>query len=146
MSNTDFIIFKQHKFLRNIFSDQELAASDSIKDLKNFHAMFCQFLKIATLLPNVLNTVCGSCFQNVDSCFGDEDFSAFYRQTCADCENFEELKEVVASVEVKHNTRIKIPKFKLQIYVFVYQRLMGFPTASRRFAEFERLTTLDLYK
>ena len=39
------------------------------------------------------------------------------------------MKEAIASVEVKHNARIKIPKFTLQIYAFVYQRLMNFPTA-----------------
>ena len=92
----------------------------------------------------MLNTVCSSCFENVDGCFDDEDFSAFYCQTYADCENFEELKEAIASVEVKHNARIKIPKFTLQIYAFVYQRLLDFLTAGSRFAEFETLTTLDL--
>ena len=45
---------------------------------------------------------------------------------------------------MKHNARIKIPKFTLQIYAFVYQRLMDFLTAGSRFAEFETLTTLDL--
>ena len=92
----------------------------------------------------MLNIVCSSCFENVNSCFDDEDLSAFYCQTYADCENFEELKGAIASVEVKHNARIKIPKFTLQIYAFVYQRLMDFLTAGSRFAEIETLTTLDL--
>lgn len=55
--------------------------------------MFHKSLKIAILLPNVL-----SCFENVDSCIDDEDLSAFYCQTCATCENFQELKEAIASV------------------------------------------------
>ena len=108
--------------------------------------MFCKFIKIATLLPNVLNTPCGNCFENVDSCFDDEDLSAFYQKACADCENLEESKEGIASVEVKHNAKIKIPKFTLQIYAFVYQRLMDFSTAGGRFAEFETLTTLNLFE
>ena len=108
--------------------------------------MFCKFIKIATLLANVLNTACGNCFENVDNCFDDKDLSTFYQKTCADCENLEELKEGIASVEVKHNARIKIPKFTLQIYAFVYQRLMDFSTAGGRFAESETLTTLNLFQ
>ena len=88
MSYVHFIIFKEHMFLRNIFSDQELAASDSIKDLKNFHLMFCRFLKIASFLPYVLNTCGGGGGTEFNNCcFNDEDLSAFYYQTCADCEN-----------------------------------------------------------
>ena len=62
MSHTDFIIFKEHKFLKNISSDQERATSDSIKILKNFHAAFCKFPKISILLPTVLNTAVGELF------------------------------------------------------------------------------------
>ena len=62
MSYTDFIIFKEHKFLKNISSDQERATSDSIKILKNFHAAFCKFPKISILLPTVLNTAVGELF------------------------------------------------------------------------------------
>ena len=46
---------------------------------------------------------------------------------------------------MKHNASIKIPKFMLQIYAFVYQMLMDFLTTSR-FAKFEMLTMLDLFK
>ena len=62
MSYTDFIIFKEHKFLKNISSDQERATSDSIKILKNFHAAFSKFPKISILLPTVLNTAVGELF------------------------------------------------------------------------------------
>ena len=103
--------------------------------MKNFQAAFCKFLKIAILLPNVLNAAGGSCFEDIDSCFDDEDLSAFYCQTCADCKNFGELKEAIASAEVKHNARIKMPKFMLEIYAFAYQRLMDFSTVGGRFAE-----------
>ena len=135
MSYADFVIFKEPKSLRNIFPNQELAASKSIKHMKIFHAAFGKFLKIAILLPNVLNAAGGSCFEDIDSCFDDEDLSAFYRQTFADCKNFGELKEAIASAEVKHNARIKMLKFMLEIYAFAYQRLMDFSTVSGRFAE-----------
>ena len=62
MSYTYFIILKEHKFLKNISSDQERATSNSIKILKNFHAAFCKFPKISILLPTVLNTAVGELF------------------------------------------------------------------------------------
>ena len=93
----------------------------------------------------MLNTACGSCFEDVDSCFDNKDLSAFYQQICADCENFEELKEAIVSIGVKHNARIKLPKFTLQIYTFVYQRLMDFSTTGK-FAESEALITLNLFQ
>lgn len=103
--------------------------------------MLCKFLKITILLLNALNK-----YEEFNKCFDDEDLSNFRYQTCADWDNFEEIKEAIVSVEVKHNLRIKIPKFTLQIYAFVYQKLMDFPTGNCRFVEFERLTTLDLFE
>ena len=43
MSYVDFIIFKEHKFLRNIFSSEELAMTSS---LKTHHQTFDKFLKL----------------------------------------------------------------------------------------------------
>ena len=135
--------FSKHKFLRNIFSNEEptAASSSSTKDLKTFYSMFCKFLKIAILLPNALNT-----YEEFNECFDNENLSNFCYQTCADCDNFEDLKEAIVSVEVKYNAIIKIPKFTLQIYAFVYQRLMDFPTSNSRFVKFETLITLDLFE
>ena len=101
-------------------------------------------LKITILLPTVLKWRGKSCFENAHSCFDDEYLSAFYRENCSNCENFVELKEAIASAEVKHNARIKITRFTLQIYAFVFQRLMDFPIVGSRFAEFETFTTLNL--
>lgn len=90
------IIFKEYKFLKNIFSNEEPVAhsSISIKDLKTFHSMFCKFLKLEILLPNALNA-----YEEFKKCFDDEDLSNFCYQTYADCGNFEGLKEAIPSVE-----------------------------------------------
>ena len=37
MSYSDFIIQKEHKFLRNIFSEKELSTSVALKDLLTYH-------------------------------------------------------------------------------------------------------------
>ena len=43
MSYLDFIIFKEHKILRNICSSEELATTDSLRDLKTYHQTFVKF-------------------------------------------------------------------------------------------------------
>ena len=47
MSCSDFIIQKEHKFLRNIFSKEELMLSDAIKTLNVFMKMFLNFYKLS---------------------------------------------------------------------------------------------------
>ena len=43
ISYSDFIYFKERKFLRNIFSSDELAKTDSLKNLKIFHEQLLEF-------------------------------------------------------------------------------------------------------
>ena len=54
MSYADFIIFKEHKFLRNIFSNEDLAKTDSIKNVKTFHEKFVRLLKIVGFFCKML--------------------------------------------------------------------------------------------
>ena len=50
MSYGDFIIEREHKFLRNIFSKEELTSSDAIKNIESFHEHFSKFLQIVVYL------------------------------------------------------------------------------------------------
>ena len=54
MSYGDFIIKKEHKFLRNIFSKEELMSSNAIKNLQSFHENFSKFLQVVVYLQIVL--------------------------------------------------------------------------------------------
>ena len=103
MLYSDFIIFKEHKFLRNIFSIDELAKTNSLKDLKAFHEKFVSFLKIVVLLQNALNTN-----EDLDDCFNDN-LLDFCRNCCADCSDFNEIKDLINDVELK--TTETDPKF-----------------------------------
>ena len=76
-----------------------------------------KFLKIVVILKNVLNT-----HEEFSNCF-DEDFSTF--------------------VKVKNNPGFEISKLTLQIYVFVYQKLMDFPSGQ---FDFDALTTQNLFE
>ena len=57
MSYGDFIIKKEHKFLRNIFSEKELMSSAAIKNLQSFHENFSKFLQVVVYLQNSINSI-----------------------------------------------------------------------------------------
>ena len=110
MSYADFNIFKEHKFLRNIFAEKEL--SNSINTIKEFDAC-----------PN-------------------EELQDFISEFCQDCVDFAEINEKIIEVEMKNTYRTKTAKKTLQIYAFVYQRIMDFP--HNKF-DYETVTTNDLF-
>ena len=136
MSYADFVIFKEHKFLRNIFSERELSSTDSLKNMEQHHKCFEKFLKISVYLQNSINTI-----NEFSECYKDE-LIDFCNEFCADCSNFAEIKERVLDVLIKNKQGSKIPTFTLQVYAFVYQKLMDFPQT--RF-DYETLTTNELF-
>ena len=94
MPYADFIA-KEHKFLRNIFSEDELSTSEAIKNINSFHLNFSKFLKIVVCLQNTLNLIQG---------FSDCNFEAlndFCRDFCEDCVDFIEMKEKISDVQIK---------------------------------------------
>ena len=121
MSYADFVIFKEHKFLRNIFSERELSSTDSLKNMEQHHKYFEKFLKISVYLQNSINTI-----NKFSECYNDE-LIDFCNEFCADCSNVAEIKERVLDVLIKNKQGSKIPTFTLQVYAFVYQKLMDFP-------------------
>ena len=137
MSYGDFIIKKEHKFLRNVFSEKELMSSAAIKNLQSFHENFSKFLQVAVYLQNSINSI-----KDFSECFYDE-LVEFCNEFCDDCTNFIEIKEKISDVEVKRKKTTKIPKFTLQLYAFVYQRIMRF--AKTNF-EIKTVTTGNLFE
>ena len=57
ISYGDFIIKKEHKFLRNIFSEKELVSSVAIKHFQSFHENFSRFLQVVIYLQNSINSI-----------------------------------------------------------------------------------------
>ena len=52
------------------------------------------------------------------------------------------MKEAIKDITIKNKQGSKISKFVLQIYAFVYQRIMDFPQGC---FDYETLTTNDLF-
>ena len=137
MSYGDFIIEKEHKFLRNIFSKEELMSSDAIKNIESFHENFSKFLQIVVYLQQSINTM-----KDFSECFYDE-LIDFCNEFCDDCVDFIELKDKISDVQIKSKQKAKVSKFTLQLYALVYQRIMSFP---RTKFEFETVTTDNLFE
>ena len=110
----DFIIQKEHKFLRNVLSNEDLQKSDSIKSLESYHEKFKKYIRICIYTENSIKTL-----NNFTECFHDE-LVEFLNENFPDIENFEELKELISEVKVK--SRLKISKLNLQIYAFFLYR------------------------
>ena len=113
MSYNDFVIFKEHKFLRNIFSEEELSTIAALKNIRIYHKNFSRFLKVAIYLQNSLNTI-----QEFSDCLYDE-LIEFCNEFCKDCVDLIEIRERISDVQIKNKQESKFSKFSLQLYAFV---------------------------
>ena len=95
ISYGDFIIEKEHKFLRNIFSKKELESSDAIKNIESFHDHFCKFLQIVVYAQQCINSM-----KDFLECYYEE-LIDFCNNYCKDCVEFIELKEKISDIEIK---------------------------------------------
>ena len=82
--------------MRNIFSERELASTDSLKNMEQFHKCFQKFLRISVYLQNSINTI-----NKFSECYNDE-LIDFCNELCADCSDFAEIKEQVLDVLIKN--------------------------------------------
>ena len=135
MSFLDFLIRKEYAFIRNIFDEEELKLSKSISNLETYWQkmkLYIHLLKIAELQLKSANF-----FSDTD----DRSLQKFLMDYCDAYEyNIAELvEEEIKKYEVKHNKTMKIPKFTLQLYSFLYDRLMDFPAV--KFDEIKTVTT-----
>ena len=134
MSYSDFVICKEHKFLRNIFSEEELATTSVLKDLSTYHEE--KFLHISIYLQNSIHPI-----QEFSDC-PHEELLNFCLEFCSDCVDFIEIKKTISDVDMKNNPRSKISKRILQLYAYVYQKIIDFPRVK---FDYETLTTYDMF-
>ena len=122
MSYFDFLI--RTRFLRNIYSYEELNKSPSIKNLEPYYANFQKFLKIMIFIENNINNS-----ETYETIYHYE-LNDFLEEYCpAYSDEVSLLVEEIEMTEIK-NSKTKIPKFTLKIYVFVYDILLDFPACT----------------
>ena len=122
--------------MRNIFSKEELLFTKALKDFPTCHKNFARFLCVAVYLQNAINTIV-----DFNSC-PHQDLVGFRNEFCADTLNFEDIKRSILVVEMKNPPRSTISKSTLQLYAYVYQKIMNFPNGK---FDYETLTTKDLF-
>ena len=136
MSYGDFIIQKEHKFLRNVLSKEDLEKSDAIKNIQNYHENFNKYLKMCVFAENSIKS-----FTDFSECCYTE-LIEFINENIQYVEDFHELKEKISEINVKSTNKSKISKFNLQIYAFFYKEIMNFPMTN---LETETFTTNNLF-
>ena len=136
MPRSDFIILKEHKFLRNIFSEEDLLKTKALRNIEQYHLPFQKFLTVSIFLEDSLNNL-----TEFHECCNNK-LIKFCIEKCEDCDDFNEMKEAIKDITIKNKQGSKISKFVLQIYAFVYQRIMDF---QRRCFDYETLKTNDLF-
>ena len=125
MFDGDFFIRYEHKFLRNIYSKEQLKSSSEIKTLKGYYKTLKKVIKICINLQSVL--VSHVNFHDSDD--HDHELQDFVRNNCAGY-NLEDLRNKNENMDVKNiikNTSCKIPEFNLKLCAFVYDKLVEFP-------------------
>ena len=119
MSYRNFYIRHKDKFLRNIYSKEQLERTPQIKTLQEYYKTFQKFIKICVSLQSVLV----SHINFDDSEYNDHELKDFLQNKCADqYDNFDKLWVAIEGTEIKNivkNTSYKIPRFNLKLYTFV---------------------------
>ena len=119
----DYIIRYEYKFLRNIYSQEQLNCSPELKSLESYYEAFESFIhhaiEIYRLLSNFnlrLKDISGQVRQFFESNFDDYDLGY--------------IKNEIMQTDVKNALKLtgkSVPKFRLKIYAYLYDELICFP-------------------
>ena len=114
MSYADFYIRYEHRFLRKIYSKEELETSKELKSLEFCYKVFDRFLTIGILLEFAITN--WETFSETSK----EKLSNFIEEHCRRAEDYHDIKHL----------NPQIPKFSQQLYAFVYGNLIEFPRSN----------------
>ena len=91
----DFIIKKEHMFLKNIFSKEQLLKSLPISTFESFKKHFIEFLEIVIFLEEGIKS-----FLRISD-FPYQNLTGFIEKHFGDFSTFDEIKQEINNVEVK---------------------------------------------
>ena len=115
MSYIDFVIGFEHKFIRNIFTNQQIQQSDDLNCLENCYKTYQKFISILIGLLSSFNN-----YHRIDEL--NNETREFIEESFAN-DTIDELKSRVMQTKIKNALKtsfVRVPKFNLKIYVFVY--------------------------
>ena len=133
-SYLDFLIRKEYAFFKNIFDEDELKESKRMCDLESYWDEMQLYLHLIKVSEIELKSA------NFFSDISDELLLGFLMEYCdAYKYDVEELVEnEIKKFKINHNKTMKMPKFTLQLYSFLYDCLMNFPSV--KFDEIKTVT------
>ena len=141
LSYGDFFIRYEYKFLRNIYSDSEIAESPQICTLQNYYVVYQKFIKICICILAFL----GSSHVAKDEDQFDIDLKDFLQEKYPETD-LEELRSKIDSVEtknIKSTNDNKIPRFILKLYTFVYNAMTDYPQSKFMY---DTITTNNFFR
>ena len=115
MAYDDFIIRYEHKFIRNIYTLEQIKESHHLKTIENYYEIYQKFFSISIGLLSMFNNYNKN--DNINS-----EVSEFIEENFAD-DSIDELKNRIMQTEIKNalsSSAGRVPKFNLKIYAFVY--------------------------
>ena len=119
----DYIIRYEFKFLRNIYSQEQLNWSPELKSLESYYEAFESFIHHAIEIYRLLSSfnlrlkdISGQVRQFLQSHFDDYDLGY--------------IKNEIMQTDIKNALKLtgrSVPKFRLKIYAYLYDELICFP-------------------
>ena len=139
MTFGDFKIRYEHKFLRKIYTKDQINYFSDIKDVQSYYQTFQKFIHISIGLISMLN------HYNINDTVNYE-VQEFVQDIFND-DSIDNIKNHIMKTEIKNAlstyiTYKKVPKFDLKIYAFVYDKLVYFPKSD---IQYETFTTNFFY-
>ena len=133
MSFGDFVIRYEHKFLRNIYANEQIKDPYRLKDLESYYEMLKEYIAVCVGLLALLNNFNRNDFRNsaVENFVNDN----FYGDKIID------IKITIAQTEIENALSTsfgKVTKLNLKIYACVYDNLINFPRSD---INYETITT-----
>ena len=121
----DFVIRYEFKFLRNIYTEEQIKDSHHVKDLQSYYEIFEECILICIGLLALLNNFNRNDFINsATEKFVEDKFTG---------DEISEIKNTINKTEIKNalsTTHGNVPKFNLKIYAYVYDELVCFPRSN----------------
>ena len=106
MAYDDFIIRYEHKFIRNIYTLEQIKESHHLKTIENYYEIYQKFFSISIGLLSMFNNYNKN--DNINS-----EVSEFIEENFAD-DSIDELKNRIMQTEIKNalsSSAVRVPKF-----------------------------------
>ena len=137
MDYGDFIVRYEYKFIRNIYSQEQLNWSPQLKILEAYYEAFKEYIHHAIEIYRLLSNY-NTRLRDISM-----DVQNFIETNFGDCD-LEFIKNEIMETDIRNALKTcgnSIPKFRLKIYAYLYDELFCFPPQN----EYDIVTTKKFF-